>query len=45
MWLMDMTSQETGSLHSGSKKGSGNGQISRANFEEKKGGKNLKKLF
>ena len=26
-------------------KGSGNGQISRANIEEKKGRKNLKKIF
>ena len=43
---MDITSQETTPIRKSAfweQKGSGNGQISRANFEEKKGRKNLKK--
>ena len=46
--MTDMTSQETTPIRKSAfweQKGSGNGQISRANFEEKKGRKNLKKIF
>ena len=46
--MTDMISQETTPIRKSAfweQKGSGNGQISRANFEEKKGRKNLKKIF